>query len=105
MNPKKADNIAYIYGLKERKRLVAVKESNVLIGVAVAASKANEKEERKRLAAVHIEGTRNCCLRLRIRQSAIKTAYRASTNATILFVFCILVLLLYTICSIAKKAA
>jgi hypothetical protein len=55
MNPKKADNVAYVYGLKERKRLAAVKESNAFIGVAVAASKANEKQERKRLVAEHTE--------------------------------------------------
>ena len=35
MSPTKADNIASVYGLKERKRLAAVAQSNTLIGVAV----------------------------------------------------------------------
>ena len=100
MNPTKADNIASIYGLKERKRLVAVAQSNTLIGDAVAASKLRAKQERKRAAAVH---TRNAQLLTEAEDLAIKAACRASTTATILFVFCIVVLLLYTICSIIEK--
>ncbi len=46
MNTTKADNIASIYGLKERKRLASVAQSNTSIGVAVAASKLHAKEER-----------------------------------------------------------
>jgi hypothetical protein len=100
MNPSKAENIASIYGIKERKRLAAVKQSNALIGDAVAASKLHAKQERIRLAAVH---TRNAQLLAEADDLAIKAACRASTTATILFVFCIVVLLLYTICSIAKN--
>ncbi len=81
--------------------MASVKESNALIGVAVAASKSNEKQERKRLTAVH---RRNAQLLAEAEDQAIKSAYRASSNATILFFFCILVLLLYTICSIAKNS-
>ncbi len=39
VNPTKADNIASIYGRKERKRLAAVAQSNTLIGDAVEATK------------------------------------------------------------------
>ncbi len=101
MNPEKTENLASIYGVKERKRLAAVRESNALIGVAVTASKAREKQERKRLAALH---RRNTDLRSEAEDHALTTAYRyrASTTATILFIFCIVVLLLYSICSIAK---
>jgi hypothetical protein len=100
MNTTKADNIASIYGLKERKRLAAVAQSNTLIGVAVAASKLHAQQERKRLAAVH---TRNAQLLAETEDLALKVACRASTTATILFVFCIVVLLLYTICSVVKN--
>ncbi len=79
--------------------MAAVSESNALIGVAVTASKAREKQERKRLAALH---SRNAELLSEAEDQAIATAYRAPTNATILFIFCIVVLLLYSICSIAK---
>jgi hypothetical protein len=100
MNRTKADNIASIYGLKERKRLAAVAESNTFIGDAVKALKLNAKQERKRVEAVH---TRNAQLLAEAEDLAIKAACRASTTATILFVFCIVVLLLYTICSIIKN--
>jgi hypothetical protein len=100
MNTTKAENIASIYGLKERKRLAAVAETYALIGVAVAASKLKAKQERIRLAAVH---TRNEQLLAEAEDMAITAACRASTTATILFVFCIVVLLLYTICSIIKN--
>ena len=96
MNPTKADNIASIYGRKERKRLAAVAQSNTLIGDAVEATKLHAKQERKRVAAVH---TRNAQLLAEAEDLAIKTACRASTTATILVV----VLLLYTICSIIKR--
>ena len=100
MNRTKADNIASIYGLKERKRLAAVVESNTFIGDAVEALKLHAKQERKRVAAVH---KRNAQLLAEAEDLAMKEACRASTTATILFVFCIVVLLLYTICSIMKK--
>ena len=100
MNTTKADNLASIYGLKERKRLAAVAQSNTLIGDAVEASKLHAKQERKRVAAVH---TRNAQLLAEAEDLAIKAACRSSTTATILFVFCIVVLLLYTICSIIKN--
>jgi hypothetical protein len=100
MNTTKADNIASIYGLKERKRLAVVAQSNTLIGVAVAASKLQAKQERIRMAAVH---TGNAQLLAEAEDLAIKKACRASTTATILFVFCIVMLLLYTICSIVKN--
>jgi hypothetical protein len=45
MNRTKADNIASIYGLKERKRLAAVVESNTFIGDAVEAFKLHAKQE------------------------------------------------------------
>ncbi len=96
MNPTKADNIASIYGRKERRRLAAVAQSNTLIGDAVEATKLLQKQERKRVAAVH---TRNAQLLAEAKDLAIKTACRASTTATILVV----VLLLFTICSIIKK--
>ena len=96
MNPTKADNIASIYGLKERKRLAAVAQSNTLIGVAVAASKLQAKQERIRMAAVH---TGNAQLLAEAEDLAIITACRASLTGTILVV----VLLLYTICSIIKR--
>ncbi len=100
MNPTKADNIASVYGLKERKRLAAVAQNSTLIGVAVEASKLHDKQERIRLAAVHI---RNAQLLAEAEDMAIIAACRASTTSTILFVFCIVVLLLYTICSIIKN--
>ena len=100
MNRTKADNIASIYGLKERKRLAAVAESNTFIGDAVEAFKLHAKQERIRKAAVH---SRNALLLAEAEDLAIKEACRASTTATILFVFCIVVLLLYTICSIIKN--
>ena len=100
MNPTKADNIASIYGLKERKRLAAVAESNTFIADAVEALQIKAKQERKRVEAVH---TRNALLLAEAEDLAIKEACRASTTATILFVFCIVVLLLYTICSIIKN--
>jgi hypothetical protein len=100
MDTTKAENIASIYGLKERKRLAAVAQSNTLIGVAVAASKLQAKQERICLAAVH---TRNAQLLAEAEDLAIKAACSASTTATILFVFCIVVLLLYTISSIVNN--
>ena len=100
MNPTKADNIASIYGLKERKRLAAVAQSNKFIRDAVEASKLHAKQERIRVAAVH---TRNAQLLAEAEDLAIKEACRACTTATILFVWGILVLLLYTICSIIKN--
>ena len=100
MKRTKADNIASIYGLKERKRLAAVAESNSFIGDAVEALKLHAKKERKRVAAVH---SRNAKLLAEAEDLAIKEACRASTTATILFVFCIVVLLLYTFCSIIKN--
>ena len=89
MNPTKADNITSVYGLKERKRLAAVAQSNKFIAAAVEASKLRAKQERIRLAEAE--------------DMAITAACRASTTATILFVFCIVVLLLYTYCSIIKN--
>ncbi len=100
MNRTKADNIASIYGLKEHKRLAAVADSNTFIGDAVKALKLHAKQERKRVEAVH---TRNAQLLAEAEDLAIKAACRASTTATILFVFCIVVLLLYTICSSIKN--
>jgi hypothetical protein len=102
MNTTKADNIASIYGLKDCKRLAAVAKSNTFIGVAVAASKLKAKQERIRMAAVH---TRNAQLLAESEDLVIKEACRASTTATIMFVFCIVVLLLYTICSIVKNCS
>ena len=96
MNPTKADNIASIYGLKARKRLAAVAESNTIIEDAVEASKFLAKQERKRVTAVH---NRNAQLVAEAEDLAIKTACRASLTGTILVV----VLLLYTICSIIKR--
>jgi hypothetical protein len=96
MNHTKADNIASIYGLKARKRLAAVAQSNTLIGDAVEASKLHAKQERKRATAVH---TRNAQLVAEAEDLAIKTACRASITASILVV----VLLLYTICFIIKR--
>ncbi len=100
MNTTKADNIASIYGLKERKRLAAVKRSNIFIEAAVAASKLQAKQERKRMTAVH---TRNAQLLAEAEDLAVKAACRSSTTATILFVFGIVVLLLYTISSIVTN--
>ena len=95
MNHTKADNIVSIYGLKAHKRLAAVAQSNTFIVDAVEASKFYAKQERKRVTAVH---NRNAQLVAEAEDLAIKTACRASMTATILVV----VLLLYTICSIIK---
>ena len=100
MKRTKADNIASIYGLKERKRLASVAESNKFIRDAVEASKLHAKQERIRVAAVH---TRNAQLLAEAEDLAIKEACRASSTATILFVFGIVVLLLYTISSIVTN--
>ena len=96
MNQTKADNIVSIYGLKAHTRLAAVAESNTFIRDAVEASKLQAKQERKRVTAVH---TRNAQLVAEAEDLAIKTACRASLTGTILVV----VLLLYTICSIIKR--
>ena len=97
MNQTKGDNIVSIYGLKAHKRLAAVAESNTFITDAVEASKLKAKQERKRVTAVH---TRNAQLVAEAEDLAIKTACRASlTTGTILVV----VLLLYTICSIITR--
>jgi hypothetical protein len=96
MNQTKGDNIVSIYGLKAHKRLAAVAESNTFIRDAVEASKLQAKQERKRVTAVH---NRNAQLVAEAEDLAIKTACRASLTGTILVV----VLLLYTICSIIKR--
>ena len=96
MNHTKADNIVSIYGLKAHKRLTAVAQSNTFIVDAVEASKFYAKQERKRVTAVH---GRNALLVAEAEDLAIKTACRASMTANILVV----VLLLYTICSIVKR--
>ncbi len=96
MNHTKADNIVSIYGLKAHKRLAAVAQSKTYIGNAVEASKLHAKQERKRVIAVH---TRNAQLVAEAEDLAIQTAWRASITGTILVV----VLLLYTICSIIKR--
>jgi hypothetical protein len=96
MNQTKADNIVSIYGLKAHKRLAAVAESNTFITDAVAASKFRDKQERKRVTAVH---GRNAILVAEAEDLAIKTACRAALTGTIVVV----VLLLYTICSIIKR--
>jgi hypothetical protein len=96
MNDTKADNIVSIYGLKAHKRLAAVAQTNTFITDAVEASKLHAKQERKRVTAVH---TRNAQLVAEAEDLAIKTACRASLTGTIL----VLVLLLYTICSIIKR--
>ena len=96
MNQTKGDNIVSIYGLKAHKRLAAVAESNTFITDAVAASKFRDKQERKRVKAVH---GRNALLVAEAEDLAIKTACRAALTGTILVV----VLLLYTICSIIKR--
>ena len=98
MNTTKAENIASIYGLKERKRLAAVAQSNTFIGDAVEASKLHAKQERKRVTAVH-RHRRNAQLVAEAEDLAIKTACRASLTGT----FLVVVLLLYTICSIIKR--
>ena len=96
MNDTKADNIVSIYGLKAHKRLAAVAQSNTFITDAVQASKFDAKQERKRVTAVH---TRNAQLVAAAEDLAIKTACRASLTGT----FLVVVLLLYTICSIVKR--
>ena len=96
MNQTKADNIVSIYGLKAHKRLAAVAESNTFITDAVAASKFRDKQERKRVTAVN---GRNALLVAEAEDLAIKTACRAALTGTIVVV----VLLLYTICSIIKR--
>ena len=96
MNQTKGDNIVSIYGLKAHKRLAAVAESNTFITDAVAASKFRDKQERKRVTAVN---GRNALLVAEAEDLAIKTACRAALTGTILVV----VLLLYTICSIIKR--
>jgi hypothetical protein len=96
MNQTKGDNIVSIYGLKAHKRLAAVAESNTFIRDAVEASKLQAKQERKRVTAVH---NRNAQLVAEAEDLAIITACRASLTGTILVV----VLLLYTICSIIKR--
>jgi hypothetical protein len=96
MSQTKGENIVSIYGLKAHKRLAAVAESNTFITDAVAASKFLAKQERKRVTAVH---ARNALLVAEAEDLAIKTACRASLTGTILVV----VLLLYTICSIIKR--
>ena len=96
MNDTRADNIVSIYGLKAHKRLAAVAQSNTFIGDAVEASKLHAKQERKRVTAVIAT---NAQLVAEAEDLAIKTACRASITATILVV----VLLLYTICSIIKR--
>ena len=80
--------------------MAAVAQSNTYIGDAVEAMKLHAQQERKRVEAVH---TRNALLLAEAEDLAIKAACRASTTATILFVFCIVVLLLYTICSVIKN--
>jgi hypothetical protein len=96
MNQTKGDNIVSIYGLKAHKRLAAVAESNTFITDAVAASKFRDKQERKRVTAVN---GRNALLVAEAEDLAIKTACRAALTGTILVV----VLLLYTICSIINR--
>ena len=96
MNQTKGDNIVAIYGLKAHKRLEAVAQGNTFITDAVAASKFRAKQERKRVTALH---ARNAQLVAEAEDLAIKTACRASLTGTILVV----VLLLYTICSIIKR--
>ncbi len=96
MNATKAENIVSIYGLKAHKRLAALAQSNTFITDAVLATKYHAKQEQKRLTAVH---TRNAQLVAEAEDLAIKTECRASLTATILVV----VLLLYTICSIIKR--
>ena len=96
MNQTKAENMVSIYGLKAHKRLAAVAESNTYIRDAVEASNLQAKQERKRVTAVH---TRNAQLVAEAADLAIKTAYRASITGT----FVVVVLLLYTICSIITK--
>ena len=96
MKQTKGDNIVSIYGLKAQKRLAAVAECNTFIRDAVEASKLRDKQERKRVTAVH---TRNAQLVAEAEDLAIKTAYRASITGT----FLVVVLLLYTICSIITK--
>ena len=96
MNQTKGNNIVSIYGLKAQQRLAAVAQSNTFITEAVAASKFRAKQERKRVTAVHV---RNALLVAEAEDLAIKTACRAALTGTILVV----VLLLYTICSIIKR--
>ena len=96
MSQTKGENIVSIYGLKAHKRLAAVAESNTFITDAVAASKFLAKQERKRVTAVH---GRNAILVAEAEDLAIKTACRAALTGT----FVVVVLLLYTICSIIKR--
>jgi hypothetical protein len=96
MNQTKGNNIVSIYGLKAQQRLAAVAQSNTFITEAVEASKFRAKQERKRVTAVHV---RNALLVAEAEDLAIKTACRAAVTGTILVV----VLLLYTICSIIKR--
>ncbi len=72
MNHTKADNLASIYGLKARKRLAAVAESNTIIGDAVEASKSHAKQERKRVTAVH---TRNAQLVAVLQRSSSESVF------------------------------